>query len=229
MSESKFNLPTLIATILISVILSVAISYSIISPKTGPPGPEGPQGPQGLQGLQGEQGQSIQGIEGERGLQGIQGPLGEKGERGPIGYYVAYSPVGEYVPIPGIINGDFSESDEHRAVGWYTQGRSGISSEGRFLGQRPGGTYMSQTIIIRENQGIAFSVRSNGARLEVHLDGCVLFYGDFRDASEEWYRVVVATSPLYTGVRVLAFVVLHGPEDCGVWLDDVTLVEFTGG
>ena len=66
MSESKLNVQTLIAAILISVVLSVAISYSVISRETGPLGPEGIQGPQG-----------------EQGIQGIQGPQGVPGEMGP--------------------------------------------------------------------------------------------------------------------------------------------------
>jgi len=48
MSENKFNIPTLIAAILISVVLSVAISYSIISHEpVGPQGPIGETGPEG--------------------------------------------------------------------------------------------------------------------------------------------------------------------------------------
>ena len=66
MTESKLNIQTLVFAVIVSVILSVAISYSVISRETGPPGPEGTQGPQG-----------------EQGIQGIQGPQGIPGEIGP--------------------------------------------------------------------------------------------------------------------------------------------------
>ncbi|MBA7678235.1 hypothetical protein ES703_86508 [subsurface metagenome] len=246
MSENKFNLPTLIAAILISVILSVAISYSVISPKTGPPGPEGPlglqgevglTGSQGIQGPKGERGevgpQGEQGSQGSQGIQGIVGEIGEPGPqgsiglRGPVGFYSMYHAPGEYVEIPGIINGDFSEFDGNNLVGWVTQGKSGYRDEGRCLYQRIGGTFMMQTVVIEKNQGFAFSVKSNGARLEVHVDGFVLFYGDFRNASEEWMRIVVPVGDLYTGIRILYFVVLNGADDGSyVVLDDVTMVEF---
>lgn len=60
MSEIKFNLPTLIAAILISVVLSVTISYSLISGQPGPEGPPGPQGEVGPTGPKDEQGLKIQ-------------------------------------------------------------------------------------------------------------------------------------------------------------------------
>ena len=138
-----------------------------------------------------------------------------------------YHAPGEYVEIPGIINGDFSEFDGNNLVGWVTQGKSGYRDEGRCLYQRIGGTFMMQTVVIEKNQGFAFSVKSNGARLEVHVDGFVLFYGDFRNASEEWMRIVVPVGDLYTGIRILYFVVLNGADDGSyVVLDDVTMVEF---
>lgn len=240
MSESRFNLSTLIAAVLISVVLSVAISYSIISLKTGPPGSEGPQGEVGLTGPPGSEGphgpqgeQGIQGIQGEEGPPGVSivGPTGSKGDTGAMGFYSVYQPSDEYVEVPGILNGDFNEYDEHRATYWFTSGRSGITMEGdsppaRGLGQRVGGTYMSQTIVIKTNQGIAFSVKSTGARLEVHVDSFVLFYGDFRNSPEEWMTIVVPVGDIWIGVRTLYFVVLGGLEGPGVTLDNVTLVEF---
>ena len=88
MSESKFNLPTLITAILISVVISVAISYSIISGQpgppgiqgevglTGPPGPDGPKGEVGLTGIEGIQGEPGEPIVGPVGPQGLQGEEG---------------------------------------------------------------------------------------------------------------------------------------------------------
>lgn len=76
MSESKLNVQTLIAAILISVVLSVGISY--ITMIRGPPGPQGPSGPQGPVGPQGELGPiGSQGVPGSRGETGTQGPQGE--------------------------------------------------------------------------------------------------------------------------------------------------------
>ena len=66
MSESKLNVQTLIAAIVISVILSVSVSYIIIPSgtselgsqgpigETGSPGPQGETGPQGPPGPPGE-------------------------------------------------------------------------------------------------------------------------------------------------------------------------------
>ncbi len=94
------------------------------------------------------------------------------------------------------------------------------------LGQRAGGTTMKQDIIIEENQGLAFSVKSNGARLMVFIDDLVLFDRDFTDSSEEWTRVVAPFDPLSLGNSELYFYVLHGSEGPRVWIDDITLVEF---
>ena len=229
--SSNIDYKAVVVAVLISVVLTAGMAYWKPS-NIGPQGVQGPQGEEGHQGIQGEQG--LQGIQGEQGLTGIQGesgesiigPIGPQGERGASGYFVAYSPVGEYTKISGIVNGDFSERDAHRAVGWYTQGRSGFYENSRALGQRPRGTTMMQDIVIEENQGLAFSVKSNGARLMVYLDDFVLFYGDFRNTPEEWIRVVVGNNPLALGARQLYFVVLHGPEGPDIQLANVTLVEF---
>ena len=213
----------------ILVMLDTPIRESLIGPEgpQGIQGMQGEQGPLGVIGIQGESGESIVGPQGESGIQGLSGEQGSQGEKGTSGYFVAYSPVSEYTEISGIVNGDFSERDSHRAVGWYTQGRSGFYENSRALGQRPGGTTMKQDIVIEENQGLAFSVKSSGVRLMVYLDEFVLFYGDFRNTPDEWIRVVVANNPLAIGARQLYFVVLHGPEGPDIQLANVTLVEFT--
>lgn len=76
----------IIAVLIASVLLSYVISSTIIK--------QGPQGPKGEQGQQGEQGsQGIQGIQGEKGdkgdtgatgPQGLQGIQGEKGDPGGV-------------------------------------------------------------------------------------------------------------------------------------------------
>jgi len=86
MSESKLNVQTLIAAIVISVILSVSVSYMIIPSRTGEIGPQGPIGETGPPGERG--------LQGEPGPQGEVGPLGPQGEVGPPGL-----PCEPYTPI----------------------------------------------------------------------------------------------------------------------------------
>ena len=75
MSNSDINTNTLLAAVIISVILSVVISYAVLpnvpsnegsQGRQGPPGPQGPAGPQGIQG--------------EHGPSGPTGPQGPQGE-----------------------------------------------------------------------------------------------------------------------------------------------------
>ena len=68
----------LIAVLLASILLSYAISSTVI--QTGPQGPKGDTGPQGEIGETGPQGE--QGLTGPQGLQGETGPQGEKGDPG---------------------------------------------------------------------------------------------------------------------------------------------------
>jgi len=102
MSESKLNVKTLIAAIVISVILSVSVSYMIIPSGTGELGSQGPIGETGPPGPKGEKGEA-----GPQGLTGLQGPQGSTGPEGPQG------PPGE--PYPGFeleydfINGQWNE------------------------------------------------------------------------------------------------------------------------
>lgn len=190
----------------------------------GPKGDSGTQGPKGLQGERGLTGsQGEQGPRGEQGLTGDQGPAGQPGLRGPTGYYMAYYPTGESVDIPGIINGDFSAGNE----GWYTQGKSSGLGGAKYFHQWYSGTYTTQEIVIDENQGIAFMLNSNGARLEVQIDGYVIFYGDFREGTD-WTRIVVPFGNTYLGPRDIYFLVLAGEDDGSyIALDDITMVKFT--
>ena len=104
MSENKINFQTLIVAIVISVILSVGISYmispspeEIVGPQgpIGPPGPEGDTGPQGALGEPGSQGETGDpGPQGERGSQGLRGPVGPEG---PPGEAYNYDEFLEYI------------------------------------------------------------------------------------------------------------------------------------
>ena len=89
MSESKLNVQTLIAAIVISVILSVSVSYMIIPSGTGELGSQGPIGETGPPGPKGEKGDT-----GTQGLTGLQGPQGETGVTGPPGPVGAIGPPG---------------------------------------------------------------------------------------------------------------------------------------
>jgi hypothetical protein len=185
-------------------------------------GSPGLKGDTGLQGLQGDAG--IQGPKGDQGSQGIQGIQGLQGPTGSPGYYSVYYAVGSSVDIPGITNGDLSQWDPNTGyVDWLVQGKSG----GGKLYQAPTySSFMSQTITIGQDQGLAFNVEAQGVRVEVQLDGYVIFYGDFRSGISD-ARIVVPFGNLYGGVRRLYLRVLPGPEDGGyVKFTNITLVEF---
>lgn len=212
MSENKLNVQTLIAAILISVVLSVAISYSVISRETGPPGPEGTQGSQG------EPGESIvgpAGPQGEIGSVGSPGLPGEKGEPGAITYYSMFFPVGEYKNIIGIVEEN-----------WIKQGVGGIDR----IFQCPYSTRIQQKVLIGPNQGLSFEVQPNGARLEVQVEGIVFFYGDFREI-EDWKTIVISFGNCFGMMpidRTVTFCTLPGTQDgSNVGLRNITLIEFT--
>lgn len=92
MGENKLNVTTLMVAIVISVVLSVGISYSVISSEPGAMGPQGPQGSPGETGPQGPQGPP-----GSPGQQGPQGPAGPPGPQGPPGEAYSYEEFLEYV------------------------------------------------------------------------------------------------------------------------------------
>ena len=88
-------------------------------------------------------------------------------------------------------------------------------------------TLHSNLILIQLNQGIVFSVKSNGARLEVQLDSFVIFYGDFRSGID-WTDITVPFGNIYTGPRKLIFIALSGEDDGSmIELDNTSMVEFT--
>ena len=112
MSETKINMKTMIIAVVISVILSVGISF-MISPSPqeivgsqGPPGPQGAIGDTGIQGVVGPQGppgetgqgeKGDPGPQGERGSQGPVGQMGPAGPEGPPGESYSYEEFLEYV------------------------------------------------------------------------------------------------------------------------------------
>ena len=74
--------------VIIAVLLSVGISYMLITPREGPAGPPGESivGPQGIQGIQGQVGPvGPTGADGKDGLQGLKGDTGIMGPVGPQG------------------------------------------------------------------------------------------------------------------------------------------------
>ena len=213
MSENKLNVQTLIAAILISVVLSIAISYSVISRETGPLGPEGIQGPQGEQGIQGDPG-----------IQGLQG------ERGPTGFYSVYLTSGTSTMISGIVNNDLTQpgTESWGKEGWLIQGTSGATPETISLFQKPDySSFMSQTVNIGSNQGFAIRFKGLGVRMEVQLDGYTVFYADLRQGID-WTTVEIPAGNLYIGMRTLYIRILSGPNDGSLLIvDDVSLIEFT--
>ena len=98
MSESKLNVKTLIAAIVISVILSAFVSYMIIPSGTGELGSQGPIGETGPPGSKGEKGDTgLQGPQGEAGSPGIKGEEGDTGPQGPPGESYSYEEFLEYI------------------------------------------------------------------------------------------------------------------------------------
>ena len=84
-----------------------------------------------------------------------------------------------------------------------------------------------QTISVAINQGVSFDMKGTGIRVEVHLDGYVLFYADLREGID-WTRVTVPFSNLYTGSRKLYIRVLPGPDNGrSLEFKSASLVQFT--
>lgn len=213
-----------LSTVLSSVLIVGLITNIPMVSETlrGPQGLKGDTGPQGSKGDQGIPG--VQGIKGDQGLQGIQGIQGVQGVAGAPGYYSVYYAFGSSVDISGIVNGDLSQWDPNTGyVGWLVQGKSG---GGRLYQAPTYSSFMSQTITVGQNQGLAFNVEAQGVRVEVQLDGYVIFYGDFREGTSDT-RFVVPFGDLYNGVRQLYLRVLPGPEDGGfAKFTNITMIEF---
>ncbi len=230
-----------VLSIVVAVIVSISISYMLITPRIGPMGFQGTQGlqgeqgvigPLGAQGIQGEMGltgpQGETGLQGIQGIQGIQGESGEQGlqglqgPRGSVGYYMKYNPVGEYVEVPGIINGELNDGGE----GWYYQGKGGFGWDMAILYQHLTISFIMQSIEINQNYGLAFMVKPQGARLEIHCEGEVLFYGDFREEATDWTEVVISFGNM-VGRHDLYFYVLPGKDDGSrIAIDSITMVSF---
>ncbi|MCW3990861.1 MAG: collagen-like protein [Candidatus Bathyarchaeota archaeon] len=227
--SSHIDYKGFIIAIFLSVVLSIGIIKTVPQVQDVLRGPQGDHGLQGAQGLQGMRGES--GLEGIQGSQGLQGPAGEPGEqglqglRGPVGLYMTYNPVGEYVEVPGIINGDLNDGGE----GWYYQGKGGFGSwDMAILYQHLTISFIMQSIEINQNYGLAFMVEPQGARLEIHCEGEVLFYGDFREEASDWIEVVISFGNM-VGRHDLYFYVLPGKDDGSrIAIDNITMVKFTG-
>lgn len=208
---------------------------------TGPAGSAGAQGPTGATGPKGDKGDTgSAGLTGPSGAQGPAGPTGQTGAtgatgpQGPIGYYAAYSIAGPSIDIPGIVNGNLSQINPNaepghpNKLGWGIQGKSSWDSSSVTLYPMLNYTsFMYQTVIFGQNTGIAFDVKGSGTRLEVHIDGYVAYYVDFRGTTST-IRAVVPTGPVYTGIRNLQIMVLPGPEDSSyARISNITMVQFT--
>lgn len=243
--SSNIDYKTVVIAVVFSVILFTATIMTVPQVQDALRGPQGmagiqgPQGDQGLQGIQGEVGpiglqgiQGVQGAQGEvgpiglqgiQGVQGEQGPQGPPGLRGPVGYYMAYHPVGDYVEIPGIINGDLNDEGE----GWYYQGKGGFGWDMAILYQHLTISFIMQSIEVNQNYGLAFMVEPHGARLEIHCEGEVLFYSDFREEISDWIEIVISFGDL-VGRHDLYFYVLPGKDDGShMAIDDITMIQFT--
>lgn len=250
MSESRFNLPTVIAAVLISIILSVSISYVLITPREGPIGSQGIQGEQGLTGepgesivgsvgLQGELG--LQGIQGIQGIQGEDGIQGEPGELGPPSYgnltrIIIVHDLGEDIEYGYVVNGDFEEPTWN-VVGWETYGHLGAGSgedslEGRQLGLcGDSGATASQTVFLYEyNLNFEFYYRAvpNGSPIEfiVYFDDTVVFHEVFNGTILPWSSVRVNLSPLMGifGEHIIKFVVPENDvEESRIMIDKVSI------
>ncbi|MBA7629911.1 hypothetical protein ES703_37418 [subsurface metagenome] len=101
MSDNKINTQTVIIAVVISVILSIGISFVISPSSQGSKGPQGLQGEPGPQGARGETGPrgatGNSGPQGEKGIQGQTGSRGSQGEQGPPGESYTYEEFLEYV------------------------------------------------------------------------------------------------------------------------------------
>ena len=221
--DSKFIL-TVVASVLLSIILSSTFTYLILQQPSiqdsfrgpqgvpGPKGDMGPEGPIGEQGIQGEQGH-----QGEQGPQGLTGPQGSAGPRGPAGFYTVYTTTG--LSTETIIN--LLDKD------WSIQGTGGRTSETILLQQNTDfGSYASQSITVGLNQGVSLDLKGSGVRVEIQLDGYVLFYADLR-SSLDWTRINIPFSNLYIGTRKLYIRVLAGPDNGStLYFKNVSIVKF---
>jgi hypothetical protein len=200
---------TVIISVLISVIASTGFTLFLLQQPViqeafkgpqGIPGPTGAAGPQGLKGDQGLPGSD--GLTGVQGPAGLTGPQGPAGPRGQTGFYSVYTTLGTASDVSSLL-----------AQSWTVVGDGGRSGETIILHQNSAsGSYAVRTISVGLNQGVAFDMKGTGVRMEVYLDGYVLFYADLREGVD-WTRVTVPFGNLYTGTRQLYIRVLPGPDN----------------
>jgi hypothetical protein len=226
--------------------------------ETGATGPMGPQGPPGIQGETGMAGSiwysgaceppTSTGVDGDFYLNTHTGDIYSKisnqtastwcpigNLKGKTGYYSVYSTSDPYVEVDGIVNGDFSQTDPNVApshfnkLGWVNQGHSSWDSTSVTLyPARDYASYLGQTVNFEQNQGIAFDLQAKGVRLEVHLDGHVIFYADFRETGTTTTRLTIPTGPIYTGIRQLQIMILPAPQDGSyAKITNITKIQFT--
>lgn len=148
-------------------------------------------------------------------------------------------PVGQRIvtEIPGVINGDFSESE-----GWVKQGKGGQGPPYATLWQYPSTSYLIQTITFTsEDQGIIFSFKPApyGAEVgfRVSIGGITVYTGIYAGINDnfDWEEVVIPFKPIWNmkelygyeggGNDEIRFTVESG-EDNGarVSVDDVSLI-----
>lgn len=213
-----------VISVLVSVIASTAFTFFLLQQPTiqeafrGPQGIPGPTGATGPTGPQGEQGPAgADGLPGTQGPIGATGPEGPQGQIGPTGFYSVYTALGSSTDVSSLL-----------AQGWVIHGTGGRTGETIILQQNSDtGSYAVRTITVGLNQGLAFDMKGTGVRVEVHLDGYVLFYADLR-AGIDWTRVTIPFGNLYTGSRQLYIRVLPGPDDGrSLEFKAVSLVKFT--
>jgi hypothetical protein len=215
---------TVIASLIVSAIASAGVTFYLLQQPVlqeafrgpqGIPGPTGATGPEGPQGLKGEPG--ADGLPGIRGPAGEIGPQGPQGERGPTGFYSVYTAIGSSTEVSPIL-----------AQSWTIHWTGGRSGETIILQQNSAtGAYAVRTISVGMNQGVALDIKGTGIRMEVHLDGNVIFYADLREGTD-WTRVTIPFGSIYLGSRQLYIRVLPGPDNGrSLEFKSASLVQFT--
>ena len=215
---------TVVISVLISVIASTGFTFFMLQQPTlqeafkgpqGIPGPTGAVGPEGPRGIQGEPGKD--GLPGIQGPVGATGPQGPAGPIGPTGFYSVYSTVKPSTVVTSLLAKD-----------WVVPKSGGISGDTIILQQNSEfGSYAVQTINVAINQGVAFDMKGMGVRVEVQLDGYVIFYADLKEGID-WTRVTVPFGTLPTGSRKLYIRVLPGPDNGrSMEFISASLVQFT--
>ena len=162
MSESKINVQTLIVAVILSVVLSVGVSYTVIQGELGPQGEQGTQGVQGTQGIQG--------------LQGVRGVQGEPGEMGPAHEYEAIQK--KYDDLLAIVNmtvvNDYSQTIEYNIS-------AGTDRTWEFLIPEYGVVWEARITFSGSKVNLAHSWRRGEERVFVGSSGRGLTQKDYPD------------------------------------------------